>query len=162
MTDPDVTAEDALRIAQQALQKANDVDDLEERVDELEERVIQLEVKVTETFENKAYENLTTEEKVGMVREHAIKKAHDGHGKTQLDYSDVKWSVFGGEPGSNHCYRLLRLAAGLESDRTGSNVPGFKVRDPENGNYHLAVNADRVKSNAEFYSRNKTETARGD
>jgi len=162
MSGPDVTAEDALHIAQQALQKANEVDDVQQEIDDLRERVVSLELRLSELDDDTEYQSLTLEQKVGMVRQHGFTKASNGHGRATLDYSDIEWEVFDGEPGTNHCYKLIRLAAGLNGAKTGSEYAGFTARDPEGDNYHLAIDADRAKQNAEFYSRNKTETARAD
>ncbi|MFW5903711.1 MAG: hypothetical protein ACOCS7_03130, partial [Halolamina sp.] len=81
-------------------------------------------------------------------------------GRATLDYDDVMWSVFDGEPGPNHCYKLLRLAAGLtdagDNERpTGGEIPGFRCRDPDGENYHLAVDAADAQRGAAFYPGNK-------
>jgi hypothetical protein len=84
-----------------------------------------------------------------MVREHAYRKAQSAGGMAKLDYDDIMWSVFDGEPGTKHCYKLMRKAAG---------VPGFEHRDPSDGNKHLAVNADRAKRSTAFSPRTKPST----
>jgi hypothetical protein len=161
---PDVRPEDALQVAQRALAKINEYED---RVDDLEGDVMELQLRLSEIDENRPYEALSLDEKIGMVREHAYKKARDGHGKAMLDYDDIMWEIFDGEPGNNLCYKLIRLAAGLTDnddggDRpTGSKFPGFKARDPDGGNYHLAVDAEEAKQSAAFSSRNKTTPAGG-
>lgn len=162
MSQPDVTPQDALAIAQQALQKANEVDDVADEIDDLRERVVALELRLSELDDDTEYQSLTLDQKVGMVRQHGFNKATDGHGRATLDYSDIEWEVFDGEPGTNHCYKLIRLAAGLDDEKTGSEYPGFTARDPDGDNYHLAIDADRAKQNAEFYSRNKTDPATAD
>jgi len=99
-----------------------------------------------------------------MVREHAFRKATDGHGRTTLDYDDVMWEVFDGEPGTKHCYKLLRLAAGGDEDDRDSihdGVPGFVIRDPDDGNFHLAVDADLAKQGVAFFPENKATTSEG-
>jgi len=162
MSTTDVTAEDALHIAKRALRKANEVDDLRDNVDELDDELTALKCRLSERDDDTAYESLTLEEKVGMVREHGYKKASNGHGRAMLDYSDVMWEVFDGEPGNNHCYKLIRLAAGLEDADTGSETPGFTARDPDGQSYHLAIDAAKAKAEFGFYPRNKTEQAGAD
>lgn len=162
MTQPDVTAEDALNIAQQALQKANEVDDLRERVQELEDELTAVKMRQQERDENTEYDQLTLDEKVGMVRQHGYRKATNGHGKATLDYDDIMWGVFEGEPGTKHCYKLIRRAAGLTDQKTGSDQLGFTARDPDGGNYHLAIDADRAKETVSLFPENKTEPAGAD
>jgi len=164
----DVRPEDALQVAQRALAKVNELeDDYEQRVSKLEEDLMEVQLRLSEIDEDRPYESLSLDEKIGMVREYAYTKARDGHGKTTLDYDDIMWGVFDGEPGNNLCYKLIRLAAGLtdtddQEDRpTGTEFPGFKARDPDGGNYQLAVNADEAKKSAAFSSRNKTEAQGG-
>lgn len=155
MTDddrPDVTPHDAIQIAQRALAKANRVDDLEERLDEHETELTKLRLRPSEQDEDRSYESLTRDEKIGMVREHAFEKAVSGHGRTKIDYYEVMWSVFGGDPGPNFCYKLLRLAG---------EAPGFEYREPDDGKKHLAVNAEVAKEGAAFYSQNKTGVEEG-
>jgi len=153
---PDVRPEDALQVAQRALQKANE---LEGDVDALQDRIVELELRLSEIDDQRDYDSLTLDEKIGMVREHAYQKARDGHGKATLDYNDIMWSVFDGEPGTKHCYKLIRRAAGLRDDRrTGSEVPGFRARDPDGDAYHLAVDAEQAKRGAAFFPENKTSS----
>lgn len=162
MTQPDVTAEDALNIAQQALQKANEVDDLRERVEALEDELTAVKMRQQERDENTEYDQLTLDEKVGMVRQHGYRKATNGHGKATLDYDDIMWGVFDGEPGTKHCYKLIRRAAGLTDQKTGSDQLGFTARDPDGGNYHLAIDADRAKETVSLFPENKTNPAGAD
>lgn len=162
MSNPDVTPQDALEIAQRAMQKANEVDALRDRIDELESDVIALRMRLSERDDESEYHELTLDDKVGMVRQHGFKKARSRNGKATLDYNDVMWSVFDGEPGTKHCYKLIRRAAGLDEQETGSEYPGFTARDPEGSNYHLAVDASRVKDAASLFPENKTEPAGAD
>lgn len=160
---PDVRPEDAIQVAQRALQKVNELEgDLEahqDETDKLRERLVELELRLSEIDDNRDYESLTLDEKIGMVREYAYQKARDGHGKTTLDYDDIMWSVFDGEPGAKHCYKLIRRAAGLCDDRrTGSEVPGFRARDPDGDAYHLAVDAEQAQRGAAFFPENKTSS----
>lgn len=166
MTDDiDVQPEDALEVAQRALAKINELEqeceDRADRVAAFEEELTSVKLRLSEIDDDRDYEALTTDEKVGMVREHAFQKAADGHGRAKLDYSAIKWEVFDGEPGNNHCYRLMRLAAGNDDDEQtdfDAGAVGFKHCDPDDGNQHLAVNAERAKRSPAFYSRNKTAT----
>lgn len=154
-----VSPEDALKVAQQAIDRVDGLEDRVEKIEDLEDRVTQLELRLSERDENRPYESLSIDEKVEMVREHGFKKATDLHGRARLDYKAIKYEVFDGKPGNNHCYKLIRLAAGLtdtDEDRpTGSEFPGFKARDPDGDNYHLAVDAEAAKRSGAYYSRNK-------
>jgi DNA-binding protein H-NS len=166
MTDGiEVRPEDAMQVAQKALQKVND---LEEEIEELRDQHEQatedltaLKLRVSEIDEDRDYEELSFDDKVGLVRQHAFRKASRGHGRANLDYNDIQWAVFDGEPGNNHCYKLMKRAAGKDEEEQqdlNSGKIGFVFRDPANENKHLAVDADLAKRNAEFYSRNKTES----
>jgi len=156
MSEPEITAEDALQVAQRALQKANEA---EADIEDLKERIVGMELRLSEIDDSHDYEDLSLDMKIGMVREHAYEMANNGHGRATLDYKDVMWGVFDGEPGPNHCYKLLRLAAGLfdsDEDRpTGGTFPGFSCRDPDGDNYHLAVDAEKAKEGVAFYPGNK-------
>lgn len=165
----DVSAEDALAIAQQALARAKDVDEeTSERLDEatqereqLREELTAVKLRLSEIDDERSYKSLTIDEKVGLVREHGFRKAAEGRGRAKLDYEDVMWEVFDGKPGNNTCYRIIRKAAGLNSDsKTGSNVAGFTARDPTDGNYHLAIDAQDAKR-GESFSTGINETAEG-
>lgn len=156
-TTPDVRAEDALQIAQRAMKKANEVDELRDEIDDLRDELAAVKLRLSEQNEDRSYDSLTLEEKVGMVREYGYQKASNGHGKATLDYDDVMWGVFDGEPGTHLCYKLIRLGAGLTDDqKTGSDVAGFTARDPDGDTYHLAVDADAAKRGVPFCSQKKT------
>lgn len=161
----DVTARDALAIAQRALAKANDLeeklDDREAELDELHADITALELRLSEIDDEKDAADMTLDEKIGAVREHAFEKADDGHGRAKLDYSAIKWEVFDGEIGQSTCYRLIRRAAGLDEAKTGSTVTGFTARDPSDGNYHLAVDADAAKRSRVFSGGKKRSTEGG-
>jgi len=159
----DVSARDALAIAQRALARVNEfedrVDQLEAQRGELQEDLTGVKLRLSEIDEERPYESLSIDEKVGMVREHAFRKATDRSGRAKLDYDDVMYEVFDGKPGSKHCYKLIRLAAGLEADeKTGSEIPGFTARNPSGGNYHLAVDAAEAKRGEVFFPRTKTDS----
>lgn len=154
MTDPDqpaVTPEDAVQVAQRALERANDADAqvqaLEQRVTELEDDLLELQLRVEE-FDDRAYEQLTLEDKVGRVREHAFSKAVDRGRPTVIKYDDVQWEVFDGEPSADHCYKLLRLAG----DR-----PGFEYIDEPRSSEkakRLQCDPSRAKDAASLLSAN--------
>jgi len=156
--------EDVLQVARRALAKTNDLEDdvaeLQADREDLRDKLTAVQLRLSEIDEERDYSALTLDEKVGKVREHAFNRAVDGHGKAMLDYNAIQWEVFDGEPGPNHCYKLLRLAAGLtdadEKRPTGGEIPGFRCRDPDGDNYHLAVDAERAKRGAAFYPGNKT------
>jgi hypothetical protein len=148
----DVSARDALAIAQRALGKANGLEaDLDEATDEIErlrEDVTSLELRLSEHDDDRDYAELTRDDKVGMVREHAFEKASRGSGVAALDYDDIMWEVFDGEPSADHCYTLMKLAA---------DIRGFEVKTPASGNRSLTVDAKEAKRGAVFSSANKTD-----
>ncbi|MFW5935354.1 MAG: hypothetical protein ACOCQL_05845 [Halolamina sp.] len=157
------SVDDVLQVAQRALAKVSDLegdlDELREQREDDVEELTALKLRMKEHDEETPYDQLTLDDKIGMVREHAFRKAADGHGRATLDYDDVMWSVFDGEPGTKHCYKLLRLAAGSDEEERESlhdGVPGFVVRDPDDGNFHLAVDADLAKQGVAFFPENKT------
>lgn len=147
----DVTAEDALQVAQRALTKANRVDGLEERVDELENDLAGMALRLSAIEEDRPYDGLTLNEKIGMVREELFNQATDGRGRT-MEYSDVRDIVFDGMPSGKHCYKLMRLAADAQ---------GFRFRDPENGNKRLVVDPEEAKRTWAFCSENKAQSMGG-
>ncbi|QLH78696.1 hypothetical protein HZS55_15980 [Halosimplex rubrum] len=164
----DVTAEDAIQVAQRALAKVGEqetrIDELEADLDDAVEDLTALKLRVSEEDADREYDSLTLDEKIGRVREHGFERASDGHGRTRLTYDDIMWEVFDGEPGANHCYKLMRRAAGeteAEQEDMEDGTPGFAVRDPDGSTRHLAVNADRAKRGAAFFPRNKTTSGEG-
>jgi hypothetical protein len=145
MSDADVTPEDALQVAQNALGRVSDLeDDVEELQvdrDDAVERLVALELRLSEFEEDRPYQDYSADEKIGMVREHAFDRAADAGGRAALDYQDIKWGVFDGGPSPSHCYDLMRQAAAAD---------GFDVRDPEAGNRQLTVDAETAKASREF------------
>lgn len=154
---PDVTARDAIQIAQRALAKVNDLEsDLEELQsdhDELEDRVTELQLRQSGRDQDREYASLSLDEKIGMVREHAYKKATSTNGYAKVDYNGVRWEVFDSDPSTKHCYKLMRLAA--------EGVDGFEYCDPDDESKHLRVDAKAAKRNAAFFQENKTTTEAG-
>ncbi|MYL15688.1 hypothetical protein [Halorubrum distributum] len=148
MPEEDVSARDALAIAQRALAKANRVDELEDEIEQLREDVTSLELRLSEHDDDRDYAELTRDDKVGMVREHAFQKASRSSGVAALDYDDIMWGVFDGEPSADHCYTLMKLAA---------DVRGFEVKTPASGNRSLTVDATEAKRGAVFSPANKTD-----
>lgn len=155
MTDTDeereITPRDALGIAQRALAKANslesDVIELQRQRGELAEEIAALELALSEFRDGRRYEDMSRDEKIGMVREHAFRKASQkSNGIASLDYNDVKWGVFDGEPGAKHCYTLMRMAAQCE---------GFAYRESD-GPKRLVADANLAKKTRVFFPENKT------
>ena len=173
--DEGPTVEDAVQVAQRALAKVNELErEQEGREADLEdarEELTALRLRVQDRDEGLDYSQLKLNDKVGMVREHVFRKAVDGHGRAKIDYDDVMWSVFDGEPGPNHCYKLMRLAAAEEGDDADDleakrssfrdGVLGFAFRDPDGGNKHLAVDADLAQQGVAFYPENKAVSTEG-
>lgn len=146
--ESNVTPEDALQVAQRALQKANENSRLEDRIDELETELTAVKLRLSEIDDERDYADLTLDEKVGMVREHAFRRATDGHGKHAMDYNAIIWEVFDGGPGSKHSYKLMRLAAEAE---------GFDVVEPSDPSESkkLRVDAAAAKRGPAFFPENK-------
>lgn len=147
----EIQPEDAMQVAQRALSR---VGELEERLDEaeaenaeLQERVTQLELRYADFEDGRSYDDLDRDGRVGRVREHAFERATDGHGRATLDYNDIMWSVFDGEPSADYCYKLMRLAA---------DAPGFTYKSPDGKGKQLHVNADAARRGASFSSAKKT------
>lgn len=144
----DVQPEDALQVAQRALSKAVDLERVVEeqagRIDEVEEDLTAVTLRLSAFDEDRAYDALTRDDKVGRVREHAFERAVNGGGSS-LDYNDIQWGVFDGEPSADHCYTLMRLAADAD---------GFSLRDPDGRSKHLSVDAEETKRSVAFSSAN--------
>jgi hypothetical protein len=161
----DVTPEDALQVAQRALAKVNDLEReleaLQADHDEAVEELTAARLRLSSHDEERTYDQLTRDDKIGMVREHAFERATDAGGRTAIDYSDVKWGVFDGGPSASHCYDLLRWAAGGgestpdEQQDITAGIEGFAVRDPDDGNMQLVVDVDRAKSARDLLAAKK-------
>jgi len=155
--DVEVTVEDVKAIAQRALAKVNEqerrIDELEEALEDAKTDLTQYSLRLSEYDDDRSYNQYSRHDKVGLVREHAFRKATSGTGHARLDYNDIQWEVFNGEPSADHCYTLMRLAA---------DVSGFEYRSPSSGNRHLAVDADEARTEAPgFSSANKTTSDGG-
>lgn len=138
----DVRPEDALAIAQRALQK---ISDLERTVADLEEEVTRLTL-LTSEYEDRAYERLDRDTKVGRVREYLFEKANARNGRAQVDYDDVIWGVFDGEPSADHAYTLMGLAADYR---------GFAYHEDRRPRV-LTCDAREARQSVAFSSANKT------
>ncbi|QLG47915.1 hypothetical protein [Natrinema halophilum] len=155
---PNVRPKDALQVAQRALQKCNELEenlkDLRADHADMLEELTAMQLRLSEIDDDTDYRDLSLDTKVGMVREHAYQKAVNGHGRAALTYDDVMWEVFDGEPGNNHCYRLLRRAAGYNNDGEQiHDIPGFNL-DESSRPMKLTVNASEAKAGVAFSSRN--------
>jgi len=143
MSNTGPTPRDALNIAQQAMRRLNE---LEETVETQQERIEALEAAQPDRSD---YQQLDRETKVGMVKEHLIKKAKDQHGKAAIDYDAVMWEVFDGEPSADHCYTLMQKAASED---------GFNLRDPAKGNRQITVDLESTNTERRFSHANKDAT----
>ena len=150
MSTNEVRPEDALQVAQRALQKVNDLEsrleEQQETINNQHERIMSLEARQEDTSD---YEMLDRDTKVGMVREHIVERAQNQHGKAAIDYNDVQWGVFEGEPSADHCYTLMELAA---------NADGFNFEHPDGHNKRLTVNVDATNPVLGFSHANKDST----
>lgn len=153
---PDIDAKDALRVAQRALTKVNDLEDtvagLQAELEDAHEELTELSLRVSEFDEDRSYDDLTRNEKIGAVREHAFSRATETNGRAALDYNDVMWGVFECEPGAAHCYDLMQWAA---------DAAGFDVRDRDGEPKQLVVDAAAAKDDVAFFSENKTAAEGG-
>jgi hypothetical protein len=154
VSDRDI--DDVLAVAQRALAR---VGDLEDRVAELEAHVVDLQeeqtahaLRLSELDEDRQYDTLTRDDKIGIVREWAFERAVDAGGQIALDYDDVRWGCFDGEPGAAHCYDLMQWAAEAE---------GFERVDPDGANIQLRVDADRAKRARRLFAEKKRGAAEG-
>jgi hypothetical protein len=146
MSETGPTPRDALNIAQEAMKR---ITELEQTVQDQQERIEALEAAQPDRSD---YKQLDRETKVGMVKEHLIKKAKDQHGKAAIDYDAVMWEVFDGEPSADHCYTLMQKAA---------NEDGFGMRDPPKGNRQITVDLERTNTETRISHANK-DAAGGD
>jgi hypothetical protein len=144
---PDVTARDALQIAQRALAKSNDLEETVEELradhEQLKEEHVALELRISEQDAERPYESYSLEEKVGMVREYGYEKALDRGGRAKFDYDSVIYEIFDGDPSADHAYKLMRLAA--------EGTQGFTYREDQRPSV-LLVNAEQAKRNHAFSS----------
>lgn len=139
-------AKGARKLAQTAIQEktalAETVDDLRNEVSELRSENERLSYRIAELEAIKPdrstpYEELSREDRVGRVREELMMRADaSATGCADLDYKDVMWSVFSGEPSVGYVYELMRHAA--KSD-------GFSVNTPPTGNKRVTVDLGAVK-----------------
>jgi len=134
-SQPGITAEDAIQVAQRALRKVNEVESelsrLREENEHLRQRVTELEVAQPDADD---YTSLDRDAKVGMIRQHALAKADDNSGLAQLDYHAIRWEVFNGEPSCGHSYDLMEQAAeagGFHMGTTSDDNKALKVVLPE-------------------------------
>lgn len=156
----EVTPKDALQVAQRALAKVNEqerrINELEDVLEDAETELTRQALRLSEYDEERSYDQLTRDDKVGQVREHAFRKATQESGRTAIDYKAIRWEVFDGEPGTKHCYTLMKLAAGYDESTGESSIPGFRYRTPSDGSNNLAVNAAEARKHRErFFPENK-------
>ncbi|WP_265111111.1 hypothetical protein [Halosolutus halophilus] len=147
-----VRPEDALQVAQRAMARCSELEDIVDELREdnldLQDRVTSLELRYEDIEENRSYDDLDRDGRVGAVREHAFRGATESHGKAALDYNDIMWSVFDGEPSADYCYKLMRLAA---------KEPGFEYQNPTGKGKQLIVDAREARTGASFSSAKKTD-----
>jgi len=156
-TDGAVTPEDAVAIAQQALSKINELEgelaNAQDRIDHLAGRVVELEVDRERREEEREYEDLSRDEKIGKVRRYGFREARENGGGINLEYNDIKRYVFDGQPSAMHCYDLMRWAANGQG--TNSGADGFEYRESSSRTNHLHVDAAEARRWAAAYSKNK-------
>lgn len=165
---PDIEPEDALQVAQRALSKVNELEreleTLREEYDETVEEQVALALRLSEHDEDRAYDDLQRDDRIGIVRQHAYERATGQGGRAALDYKDVKYGAFDGEPSPSYCYDLMRWACGFDVDAhhdLDAGVHGFAIRDPDGGNRELVVDADRAKAQRDLFSAKKDARGEG-
>lgn len=86
-----------------------DVDD--EELQDLREDVDELRAVIDTGADQKAYEQMTRQDKVRQIQATLIEEAEGMQtGKAAMEYKDVKW-LFNGHPGTGHVYDLMEYAA---------------------------------------------------
>jgi hypothetical protein len=137
--DVEVTPEDAIQVAQRALVKSNETEELvaslEEELADVKEDLTGAMLRLSEIDDERDYRDLTRNEKIGMVREYAFERASSGRGRT-FDVTDIREGLFDGAPSRDHCYDLMEWAA---------EARGFEYNTPASRNYHLTVDPDEAK-----------------
>jgi len=145
-SQPQLTAQDAVQVAQQAMQRCNDLEttvaELEDYIEQLEDRIVELEAQTPDTSD---YAELDRDTKVGVVRKHLVERAQQTNGKAAIEYDDVQWGVFDGEPSADHCYTLMEIAGQTE---------GFNYDESSTGKIRLTVDMGRTKTNTAFSHAN--------
>lgn len=159
--EPDITPRDALEIAQRALGKANDLEsevvDLQTKQNETRADLTALQLRISELDDDRPYDALTQDEKVGMVREELFQRGRSNGGRASMTYDNVMWSVFDGKPSADHCYKLMRLAAGYDPETGESQCTGFSFRDGSVGQKRIEVNNELAKTGVAFSSANNAD-----
>jgi len=124
--------------------------DLEAENERLRDRVAELEATQPDTD---GYPD-DRDTRIGMVRSHLIERARNQHGKAAIDYKDVKYGVFQGEPSPGHCYDLMERAADMD---------GFAYDRPsgEGGQKRVRVNLDGVNDLDRFHAVNNGSLEEG-
>lgn len=153
---PKATPRDAVELARQAIQRVNDLEEtVEEQAETIQRQQEQIERLQAALPERQEYDQLDKQTKIGMVREHVVKRAQDNAGKAKIDYQGVKWEVFDGEPSPYHCYELMEQAGTAD---------GFDYQEPANENKRLTVNMSQKNGNAaktDFLHENKRDSHGG-
>lgn len=144
--------EDMRGLVQQNQRALSQINDLEDRVDELEqerERLIFRIGKLEETLpgDDAEYDELDREERVAMVKSYIMERAYASNGRFAIDYDDVRWSVFDGEPSADYCYTLMELAARDD---------GFSYKTDARPK-QLRVNLDATNAETDFSHANNSE-----
>lgn len=102
---------------QESLAVREEFGELEDEVDRLRFRCGKLQA-VIDALAEDPYDHLSKDEKVALVRNDLIERAERSRNATAtLDYEDIVWGVFDGEPSTRHAYDLLELAADHEAFR---------------------------------------------
>lgn len=147
---PKATPRDAVELARTAIQRVNELEDrVEQQQEIIDAQQEQIELLQAAIQEPREYDQFDKQTKIGMVQKHLMKRAYDQGGKAKMDYDDVKWEVFDGEPSPYHCYELMKQAA--QED-------GFDYQEPSDENKRLVVDLSEKRlstSETELLRENK-------
>jgi len=138
---------------QQALERISELEATVQEYADDRERLIFRIGKLEECLpdERDEYDSYTREDKVSLVKSHLLERAYATNGKAAVQYDDVQWGLFDGEPSAGHCYRLMREAADAD---------GFTFAEADSPK-RLRVDLDATKADGEFSRVNKTEQEGG-
>lgn len=100
---------------QESLDLREEIENLEEQVERQQFRLGKFQV-VIDALDEEPYDRLSKDEKVARIRNELIERAERSrNGVAALDYEDIVWGVFDGQPSARHAYDLLELAADHET-----------------------------------------------
>jgi regulator of replication initiation timing len=134
-----------------------EIDDLQAENEELRDRLTTLEAITAPERESHEYDQLTRSQKVTQLRRKLVTIAANRNGKAAMDYNDVQ-THFDGRPSPDHCYTLMKLAAGYDEDTDRSSFDGFRYDKHGGANERLLVNLDALTDEPLIRTAKKAST----